>query len=218
MAIRVSDLPQGAKQELLRRIREQIGESQYRELVEAVGEDKLLEVAVQQAGGPAPERAPSSAPIRVARVIVVGLLGAAAGALLGQLLGGGYWWIGGAAGALVGGIIGGGRAWVIPSLQVGLVLAIVGLGLWLVEKVGGVVAGILGGIILGALFGLWGFGTGSVRAAVLGAIGGAIGGGIDGASGQLEGEASHLWGGIVIGVLLGIGLDMLVGWAKRTLG
>ena len=155
---------------------------------------------------------------KLGRVILVGLLGAGAGALLGKLLGGPYWWIGGALlGTLVGGIIGGGREWIVSSVQALVLLVIASVWVWLAglafEKIGGVFGGILGGAMLGLLFGLF-ISRGSLWATVFGAIGGAIGGGIDGAWGALKEDASHLAGGVLIGALLGMGLDLLFGWAK----
>ena len=125
MEIRVSDLPHEARQELLRRIREQMGESQYRSLVEAVGEDKLLEAAFQQAGAPAREPARGSPPTWlmwvgwIAAVALLGGLGWLVGGRVGWIFGGAAMglvlapaWFGGSpgcvAGAVLGGAVGGG--------------------------------------------------------------------------------------------------------------
>jgi len=96
--IKASDIPEPAKRALLQHIRGQIGESQYRELAESVGEDKLLELALQLQPAPVPARerarpSPATWLVWVAWIAAAALLGG-----LGWLVGGRVGWIfGGAA-------------------------------------------------------------------------------------------------------------------------
>ena len=49
MALKASDLPDDAKRELLRRMREQIGSTNYKQLVDRFGENGLLDQALEKA-------------------------------------------------------------------------------------------------------------------------------------------------------------------------
>jgi hypothetical protein len=48
MTITASDLPSDVKQGLLNRIREQIGQEKYREMVDVLGEDKVLDMVLEK--------------------------------------------------------------------------------------------------------------------------------------------------------------------------
>ena len=59
MQMKASDMPYDVKQQLLRQIEDQVGSSQYYELVNKVGEDGLIDLAIQKM-----EEMSASAPVK----------------------------------------------------------------------------------------------------------------------------------------------------------
>ena len=106
MSIQVSDLPPSARETLLDQIRTQVGEHEYQQAIDTVGEDAVLEAALKQMGLDASDSEEKSGGGWVQGVLIfVGwmlAMGAIAG--LGLLIGGRVGWclIGVACGMLIG--------------------------------------------------------------------------------------------------------------------
>ena len=80
MILRASDLPSHAKMQLSRAIRDRIGHSTYEQLVSAIGEDAVLDMALQAMSGHSPSP-PSS--VRHSRLDTESPWQAALGVILG---------------------------------------------------------------------------------------------------------------------------------------
>jgi hypothetical protein len=64
MTLRACDLPDDLKKGLLAKVREQIGETEYRKLLDALGPDGIIDAILAQGQGPAPPAKPPKKTMR----------------------------------------------------------------------------------------------------------------------------------------------------------